>query len=436
MYDYKTPIRKKTYLLGLTLPQLGLLAGMGIVMLVILVLGLKLVVFAPPAQIVPTVTPIVLPTQPSVPQSEAAQAPTPLPDLSTGLLALEDLPAGFVPAADENKIYDFNKSYPKVDFQPANQFAFTDAEGGQYVIGWVFMFTTAAEQEKFNTFIARPNELFSSADFAEDKDGKVTVEVTKLENPIPIGELSTGWSLKLTSDKTKHADIVLFSHKNLGGIVKFLNKSGQPSAIGAWEAAQMLDNRLMKELDTGPIPTPVVIAVGDLAGASLMLENLPTDFQPVPESDLHFDETARAELTAIGVQTVREFGFQITKPGYEEFILGYTYLFSSTMVEASMNTLLSNDAMWKTIYSLEGKDIRWEQWKPLNINKDFGDWDYAAFLTGMSDKGGIRLDLLNFRRGRVGVMLLHGYHSGMWKITIEKLGQIMEQKIETLTGSR
>ena len=77
----------------MTLPQVGLLAGLIVVQLVILVLALKYIVFAPKDD-----QPLAIPI-PNCRHPPPTLAPTPLPDLTTAVLTLDDLPAGFIPGA-------------------------------------------------------------------------------------------------------------------------------------------------------------------------------------------------------------------------------------------------------------------------------------------------------------------------------------------------
>jgi hypothetical protein len=432
MNDYQTPIRKKTYLMGMTLPQLGLLGGMGAVMLVIVVLGLKLVLFAPPVTVVPTVTPVDLSS--IAPQLASGQTPTPAPDLSTAVLTIDDLPAGFVPATGNTQEFDFNKLYPAIDIHPVGQFVFYEINQQQYVVGWTFAFATSAERENFDMLVVHPNAMFYSA--GKPQATPETLKGSELGNSSPIGELSTGWASLASSDgKEANSDVVLFSHKNFGGIVEVFYDPKQTPVIGAWMAARELDDRIMDVTVNGPVPTPVAVAFDDLVKLNLTLADLPAGFKAMADSEIKYDQKARADLATEGVQIAGEFGFEITKTNYEEFVLGYTYLFSTTVGKALMDSLLSSEDMLNAIYT-PSKDQGWEQWKVTTVNKPIGERAYSAALMGMSTSGGIRMDLLTFRRGHVGVMLLHGYHTGRWQITVEALGDIMDKKIETLTGSR
>jgi hypothetical protein len=421
MDNYQTPLRnQKTRLLGMTTPQVGLLAGMIVVQLVILVVALRYIVFAPKAPVIPTVTPVsvVAPVVPTL-------APTPLPDLSSAVLTLDDLPAGFIPA-DEAKIIDFNEVYTDVTFRPVGKFELYDPNNDQIVFGWAFAFTTPEERQQFDIFVMHPNALFEQI----DNSGATpeSLQGSELGKPNPIGEVSSGWSVPVDDRGKDFSDMVLFSHKNFGGIVEIIYPGDQKPVIGAWELAQKLDHRINDVLVNGPIPTPVVISYADLLGVKLTLEDVPAGFQAIPEADLALDEASRGEMEGVGMRVAQVFGFTYDRPNVEETILGFTFQFTSTLGKAVMDQMLAGDELLNAMFPPTPTQRR----QPLTINKPVGDRALATAIMEMTEAGGVRCDVLVFRRGYTGAVLFHIYHTGMRQTNVEALALKLDAKFLSL----
>jgi hypothetical protein len=421
--DFQTPIHDpKTRILGLTIPQLLLLGGMGLVQLVILVLALKYIVFAPPPEIIPTVTPVAI-----TPLALPTPTATPIPDFSTAMISSGDLPVGFVAAPDDPTSFDFNKLHPNFNIHPVDQFAFYQVEQGQYVIGWFFVLTNPQERDKFSAFVRQPVDLLVTS--GNPGDSGKSIDPYKLANPYLIGELSTGWSADISSEAySGQSDFVLFSYKNLGGIIEVRYQTSQTPLVDVWDVATLLNDRLMRVLESGPIPTPVVIPIEDLGSVKLSQEDVPAGFEPVPDADIPVDEVARAQMAADGMQIVSTYGYRYPVINHEEFVIGYTFSFSNTMGTNAMDAALSSDPV---VFALLPPE-RVEKILSSPINKSIGD----RFLTfAFMEVGGTvnqRIDMIVFRRGYVGVVLYHAHYLGMWQTTLEDPAIHLDIKIQTL----
>lgn len=421
MYDYHTPIRKrKTRILGLTIYQILLLGGLGIVQLAILVLALKYIVFASPADVLPTVTPIAV-----APLLAPGLTPTPPPDLSSAVLTIDDLPAGFVPISpgDERNL-DFSTLFPSLDLRPTNQFLMVNAQKEQIVAGWTFVFPTPAERENFDHLITHPDALLDTLKGSGPAAAGVTP--SKLEKSSPVGELSAGWSVSTDSNR----DIMLFAHKNFGGMVLVAYGSGQTPVIEVSEVAQKLDNRIMDVLVNGPIPTQVAIAFDDLAVVKLALEDLPAGFQAIPDSDLQVNETSTLEIEKGGMRVAGVFGFLNNKQNAEETVLGYTFLFTNTIGKAVMDQMLAGDELLDAMFDRTPTQRR----QTLTINHPIGERAMSTAIMDVTDTGGIRCDVLVFRRGYIGAVLFHIYIPGRRTTTVEDLAVKLDKKIERLAS--
>jgi hypothetical protein len=424
MDNYQTPVKKnKIRILGMTLPQIGLLAGMIVVQLVILVLALKYIVFAPKDNVPPPATPIAV-----APILQPTLAPTPIPDLSTAVLTIDDLPAGFIPALEDVHNIDFNESYPEIDIHPVNKFTFYEKEKEQIVLGWTFAFSTPEEREKFDIFVMHPNAMFKLID--NPSATPESLKGSELGEPSPIGELSTGWSVPADDPIMNYSDIVVFSHKNFGGIVEVFYKKNQVPVIGAWEVAQKLDNRIMDVLVNGPIPTPVVIAYQDLTGVKLNQEDVPDGFQSIPEAELALDEASRSEMETVGIRVAGVFGFNYERPNFEETILGFTFQFTSTLGKVVMDQMLAGDELLDAMFPPTPTQRK----QPFTINKPIGDRALGTAIMEMGEAGGVRCDVLVFRREYVGVALFHIYHTGIRQTNVETLALKLDAKIQALAS--
>jgi hypothetical protein len=227
-----------------------------------------------------------------------------------------------------------------------------------------------------------------------------------------------------------HSDTVLFSHKNFGAIVKVLYNRDQPPLIGAWEVAQKLDNRIMDVMVNGPIPTPVFIAYESLAGAKLTLEDLPAGFQAVPDAELAFDPGSEADMKSGGMRIAGVFGFKNERANAEEYILGYTFQFSSTIGKAAMDQLLANDELLDAMFEPTPTQKR----QILEVTKPIGDRALSTAIMEMTQTGGIRCDVLVFRRGHVGAALFYIYVTGRRQTTVEDLAFKLDMKIQALAS--
>jgi hypothetical protein len=425
MDNYQTPVRKKKpRILGMTIIQIGLLAGMIVVQLVILVLALKYIVFAPKDDIPPAVTPIAV-----APVLQPTLIPTPVLDLSSAVLTIDDLPAGFVSAPDESDALDFNEMFPKIDFHPVNKFTLFELQEEQLVVGWTFVFTTPEQREDFDILITHPNEMFYTDDTFEENPE--SLEVNKLGKSSPIGELSTGWT-GVVSDLSiaDQADMVLFSYKNYGGVVMVFYDSKDSPVIDVWEVAHKLDNRILDVWVNGPIPTPVVIAFDALAGVQLTQEDLPAGFQAIPEAELALDEASRSEMETVGMRVAGVFGFRYEKPNAEETVLGFTFQFTSTLGKVVMDQMLAGDELLDAMFPPTPTQRR----QPLTVNKPIGDRALATAIMEMGEAGGIRCDVLVFRREYAGVVLFHIYHTGIRQTNVETLALKLDAKIQALAS--
>jgi hypothetical protein len=430
MENYQTPIRPKKFrLLGMTIPQLALLAGLGVVQLVIIVLALKFIVFAPKDNVADIGTSPEAKAVETVLALKPTLTATPIPDFTTAVLTIDDLPIGFASGPDESYDIDFKVFFEGTDLHPVNRFTLYELQKDQFVVGWTFAFNTTRDREKFDIIVAHPDPLFAAY---KQHWGEVDVsEQEQLEKSVPIGELSTGWKVIASGvDVDLRSDMVLFSQKNYGGIVMVLYNSKEPPVIGAWEVAQKLNNRALDVLVNGPIPTPVVIAYNDLTGVKLTQADLPAGFQAVPDADLQFDEASRSEMESGGMRVAGIFGFHYDKPNAEEFVLGFTFLFSNTIGKAVMDQMLASDELLDAMFEPTPTQKR----QSLTITKPVGDRALSTAIMEMTETGGIRCDVFVFRRGYVGVVLFHIYTPGRRQITVEDLAVKMDAQIKGLAS--
>lgn len=409
-FGYQTPIRKKqTRILGMTIPQILLLAGLGVVQIVVLVLAVKYVFSpsgnsAPQASLTPSPTPY----------------PTPAPYLSTAALTIDDMPVGFIPLpAESASQLDFAKVFPAMSFRPANMFVMFESEQGQFVAGWTFILPTYADRVNFDRFISQPEILLDSFT-AIAKAGENT-PFSKSALSTSVGEQSTAWTLTGSSN----ADILLFSHKNFGGLIMVLYETGKKPVIGVNEVAQKLDTRLLDVMVNGPVPTPVVVTYKQLTEARLTLDDLPAGFMAYPDSDINFDEASRADIEKAGMTVTGAFAFHNDKKNAEEMVMGFTFLFTDTLGKAVMDQLLGGDELIDAMFPLTDTLRR----SPITINQPIGDRAMGTAIMGMSEAGGLRCDVLVFRREHAGAILFHMYHTGLRVTNVEDLAVKLDKKI-------
>jgi hypothetical protein len=425
MYDYQTPIRKKSpHILGMTVPQLGLLAGLVVVQLVIIGLALKFFVFTPQEAVLPTVTPVTFASL-----APSASIPTPVLDFTTAVLTIDDLPAGFFPPPDNVPAIDFKEEYPKIKFQPANKFTLYEREHDQFVNGWTFVFTTTQARENFDILVAHPNDMFYNLDNPDE--GVKSLEGSELGKPNPIGELSTGWTVYIVGNSyVDRADVVLFSHKNFGGVVEVLYSHDQTPVVSAWEVAQKLDSRITDVLVNGPIPTPVVIPFERLAGVKLTLDDLPAGFQVTSQEDLGQDTSWMLSVKPKSMHVAEVFDYQSEKENAEEYIMGYTFQFTSTFGMAMMDQILMDQELLDYWFP----DSPTQRRQPLEITRPIGDRAVSTAIMYITEKGGLRCDALAFRRGHVGAVLLYIYIPGRRQTTVEDLAVKLDARLKNLAS--
>jgi hypothetical protein len=423
MDSYQTPIRKKKpRFLGMTLAQAGLLAGMIVVQLVILVLALKYIVFAPKTTVVPTVTPVAL-----APAVQDTLAPTPVPDLTTGVLTMDDLPGRFLSLPDEEDNIEFGEVFTGTSLQPTSSFSLFEADQAQVVAGWTFDLTDPAEKENFDQLVIHSEPLVVL--YEKHWQAGSTSRHEQLKDPVAVGELTSGWKMITSAEgQSLVSDMVIFSNKNYGGVVLVMYEGQQTPVVPVWEVAQRLDNRLRDVLVTGPIPTPVVIAYEDLAGVKLTAADLPVGFLTMSEDELAMDEVSRGDLEQAGMRLVGVFGLVNNKLNAEETILGYTFQFTSTLGKAVMDQMLAGNEMLDIMFAPTPTQKR----QPLPINKPVGDRAFSTAIMEMTQTGGVRCDVLTFRRGNVGAALFYIYVTGRRQTTVEDLAVKLDAKIQAL----
>ena len=195
--------------------------------------------------------------------------------------------------------------------------------------------------------------------------------------------------------------------------------------------AHKLDNRILDVLVNGPIPTPVVIAFDDLAGVKLTQADLPAGFLAIPEAELELDKASLAEIDPERHARSRGVRFSTTtRQNAEETVLGYTFQFSSTVGKAVMDQILAGDEVLDVWFPPTPTQKR----QPITINKPIGDRALATAIMEMTETGGVRCDVLVFRRGYVGAVLFHIYHTGMRQTNVEDLALKLDAKIQALAS--
>jgi len=408
----------------MTLPQVGLLAGLIVVFLVILALGLKYVVYAPPkGPVVPTVTPVDLASL-----LGPTLEPTPVPDYTTAVLTIDEMPDTFRGGRGAGSI-NFNEFFEGVDLSPASSSTLFEVEKKQTVVGWTFAYTTSLDRDNFNAFVAYPDPLFDA--YRKRWDESVLTEWAELENPIQIGGLSSGWKVvTLGPDIYMRMDVVLFSRVGFGGMVVILNDSDQAPVVGAWEAARKLDARIQDVLAHGPIPISVVVAYQDLSGLKLNQEDLPPGFEIITDTALALDEASLLVMDGAKLRIAEMFGFYYGKTNAEETVLGYTYLFTETRSKSAMDIIMTNDLLLSALYP-PGRGLAWQR---MTGTRPIGDLAQGSILIGLGENGDTRCDAILFHRGYVGVALFHVYHTGVWKTSVQDLALKLDAKLQALAS--
>jgi hypothetical protein len=256
------------------------------------------------------------------------------------------------------------------------------------------------------------------------------MRLEQLESSIPIGEMSSGWKIVTSGVKMYlRSDMVLFSHKNYGGVVMVIYDSDKIPVIGAWEVAQKLENRITDVLLNGPVPTPFVMAFNDLASVKLLPEDLPPGFTAMPDSELEVDQASKSELEKSGLRFVGVFGLANDKPNAEEIVFGYTFQYTDTLGMAIMDQLLASNVMLDIMFPPTPTQRR----QPLTITKPIGDRALSTAVMEMTQTGGVRCDVLVFRRGHVGAALFYMYVTGRRQTTVEDLAVKLDAKLLDLS---
>lgn len=192
------------------------------------------------------------PNSTSVPTSTATQVPSPTatmqPDISSAVLNINDLPAGF----EEYTLEDMGMSlddFSNESFQPENVFIFINMQEFQMVFGFNFLLTNMIERAAFGAGVSQPDITFPAI---VNGIGSVNVRDEQLLDGLEdIGEEQIGMNMIADMEGASvQVDVLMFRRDIIGAMVLSMNLEEQTPIIAIHELGQKLDQHVKESLQS------------------------------------------------------------------------------------------------------------------------------------------------------------------------------------------
>lgn len=179
----------------------------------------------------PTDTPTPTPTDTPLPTS------TPTPGLSSLILTLDDLPAGFV-SMPEAQVLAMEQAYP----DGSSAFGFTDEKNAQIVMGVLFLAPSRAEQETYDALLPNFVGLMETSLGAQ-------ADADELPGLADVGETRAGSSsVGQMAAVSMRWDVGIFRRGKVLALLIVAYPDGDQPVLPFGEVARLMDERITKYL--------------------------------------------------------------------------------------------------------------------------------------------------------------------------------------------
>jgi hypothetical protein len=191
------------------------------------------------SQLFSTPTPTYTLTPTSTPTRTPTLTSTPRPDLSSSVLTLDDLPAGF----EEISLEEFDKTEADIyreGLEPEEIFIFVNALQFQTITGYNFLLTNRINRISFDAVASSP-ELFLPG-FVSNLEPENVRDITVLTGLEDIGDLRIGITMvALTEGVSFQVDSLMFRRDIIGAFIMSMTLEGREPNITIQELGRILD---------------------------------------------------------------------------------------------------------------------------------------------------------------------------------------------------
>jgi hypothetical protein len=192
----------------------------------------------------------------SVTSSTPPPEPAPLPDFSTAILTLQDLPAGFEPVPEE-ELAEMEVTDPESAIGEMVAFGFQKLQAGQVdiVFGFTMSLPGAYTQNVSQAAVKNPEGFLKI--LRRSLELTLLAEWQALPNADNIGDNSTGWFLVgETYNGPIRADILIMRRGPALGMILAMKMGGATPGVDITLLGRKLDLHIVESIAKGPKPTP------------------------------------------------------------------------------------------------------------------------------------------------------------------------------------
>ena len=197
---------------------------------------------APAADPASTATPVEAPTE------EEPSEPVASEDISSAVLTLADLPAGFEELTLEEmgvSLDDFSDE----EFQPQNVFVFLNTQNFQMVFGFNFLLTSRLDRASFDIGVSQPDITLPA--FVEGMGTQNVRDEKLLAGLDGIGEQQIGMTMVATLEGIPlQVDVLMFRRDVIGEMVMSMYLEGKSPNITINDLGSKLDGNVQETLQT------------------------------------------------------------------------------------------------------------------------------------------------------------------------------------------
>lgn len=166
------------------------------------------------------------------------------PDLSSVVVTLDDLPAGFAPISSVESVWG-TSDIGLQDIGIEHHFAFEHVQPPMLILGFTGLAPTNLQRAFFDSMVTNPQEVLMLA-MSSLPEGIKAQPATRLD-VTGLGDSAAGISTTAQDDYGVgfRLDMILLRREMVGAIVMVAYLDGQTPLISAYQVAQLLDERVM-----------------------------------------------------------------------------------------------------------------------------------------------------------------------------------------------
>lgn len=200
-----------------------------------------------PTSAAQTSPPGVASTPESMPTETVAPTALANADISSAVLTLEDLPAGFEQLTME-ELGMSEADFANEDFQPEDIFVFVNAQNFQMIFGFNFLLDNTLDRVSFDLGVSQPDVTLPA--FVEGIGTENVRDQKVLEDIGDIGEQQIGMTMVAALESlSTQVDVLMFRRDIIGAMVMSMALEGQTPNIQVHDLGRKLDQHIQETLE-------------------------------------------------------------------------------------------------------------------------------------------------------------------------------------------